>query len=124
APPTAAGPSGIVTTGLTTIGPNFADQANAVVLQPDGKLLVAGFAGGPGATTDTTVARYNADGSLDLAFGGDGIATININTNPSGGTDTGRGLVVLPDGRILVVGTATTPTSGNDIAVSRLNADG
>jgi uncharacterized delta-60 repeat protein len=125
APPAAAGPSGIVTTALTTSLTQFPDQANAVVLQPDGKYLVTGFAGGPNATTDTVVARYNTDGSLDLLFGGgDGIATINVNTNPVGGTDTGRGMVVLPDGRILVAGTATTPTGGTDIALSRLNADG
>jgi uncharacterized delta-60 repeat protein len=121
APPT-AGPSGIVTSLSTT--PNFSDQANAVVLQPDGKFLVAGFAAGTGANTDTTVARYNADGSLDLTFGGgDGVATINVNTSPTG-TDTGRGIVVQPDGRILVVGTATTPSTGTDITLSRLNPDG
>jgi len=125
APPGAPGPSGFVTTSMSTSVTNFADQANAVVQQPDGKFLVAGFAGGPNSTTDTAVARYNADGSLDLLFGGgDGIATINVNTNPTGGTDTGRGIVVLADGRILVAGIATTPTSGNDITLSRLNADG
>ena len=94
--------------------------ADDIALQADGKILLAGFASTSPSLTDTTVVRYNADGSLDLTFGGgDGIATIN--TNPTG-SDAGRGIVVQPDGRILVVGNTTAAIG--DIALSRLNADG
>ena len=42
------------------------DQAKSVVVQPDGKLVLAGTTG---------VVRLNADGSLDTTFSGDGIST-------------------------------------------------
>src|SRR3954452_968296 len=51
----------------TDFGTGFS-RANAVALQPDGKIVVAGyFQQGYG------LARYNADGSLDTSFSGDGV---------------------------------------------------
>ena len=52
------------------------DEANAVVVQPDGKIVAAGFAVVDGSTTDFGLARYNTDGSLDLTgFGAGGKVT-------------------------------------------------
>jgi uncharacterized delta-60 repeat protein len=119
-PPTAGTP-GIVTTNVASPA-LLSDQANSIALQADGKIVAVGLTTGPTpSTTDIAVARYTADGTLDLGFGGgDGIATINI--SPALGTETGRGVVVQPDGRILVAG--TTIGLGSDIALSRLNPDG
>jgi uncharacterized delta-60 repeat protein len=47
------------------------DVANAVTLQPDGKIIAAGFASMNGSS-GFSLARYNADGSLDSSFGTDG----------------------------------------------------
>src|SRR5687768_6656337 len=58
---------GKATHGLGGIG-------NAVVIQPDGKIVVAG-----GGTFGAT--RFNADGSVDSAFGTNGIATTAFGTN-------------------------------------------
>lgn len=51
--------------------------ATTTVVQPDGKILVAGHAGEP-ATYQATVARYNSDGSLDTGFGDQGTLLIPI----------------------------------------------
>jgi uncharacterized delta-60 repeat protein len=58
-----------------------------------------------------------ASGDLDPSFDGDGVATIDW-----GGTDVGRGLVVQPDGKIVVVGQGFgVPV---DLGLSRLNTNG
>ena len=57
------GMSGTVTTAIGTTA-----IAHAVVVQPDGKIVVCGD-----CDTGAIVARYNADGSLDTAFGAEGI---------------------------------------------------
>src|SRR4051794_9464228 len=44
------------------------EQANAAVLQPDGKLLVCG-GGADGFQVDMAVQRFDADGSVDATFG-------------------------------------------------------
>ena len=49
----------------------------SVALQPDGKIVAAGFS--HGATRDgVAVTRYNTDGSLDTSFSGDGIANLTV----------------------------------------------
>src|SRR3954471_2526926 len=53
------------------------DQVNAMVIQPDGKILAAGAAwpGSPGRA-HFALARYNANGMLDAGFGTGGTALI------------------------------------------------
>jgi uncharacterized delta-60 repeat protein len=54
---------------LTDIGASV-DQANSVVIQPDGKILVVGASGTGGVgPADLALVRYNSDGSLDTSFG-------------------------------------------------------
>jgi len=56
---------------LTSVGTGH-DLGFAIVLQPDGKVLVAGESQTSGGDWDIALVRYNADGSLDTSFGGDG----------------------------------------------------
>ena len=44
------------------------DVANAIITQPDGKVIVVGNHNN-GKSTDMMIARYNRDGSLDQGFG-------------------------------------------------------
>lgn len=71
--------TGIVTTAITG---SDASQANAILVQSDGKIVVGGLAVISG-TSNFMVARYNVDGSLDTSFNsaGDqpGIITTAIN---------------------------------------------
>ena len=48
-------------------------SAIAIVSQPDGKLVVAGFAAS-GSTSTFALVRYDADGSVDTSFGSGGVA--------------------------------------------------
>jgi uncharacterized delta-60 repeat protein len=64
----AFGSGGVVLTGL---GPSQNGVAEAGALQPDGKIVVAGYAGPTGSQT-LALARYNPDGSLDATFGSGG----------------------------------------------------
>jgi uncharacterized delta-60 repeat protein len=109
---TTFGTGGIVTTdiGLSS------DVARSVVLQSDGKIVVAGYATDPGGSDDFAVVRYNPDGSPDGFFGDDGIVTTGI----SGGDARANSVVLQSDGKIVVAG-----TNGNDdFAVVRYTTAG
>jgi uncharacterized delta-60 repeat protein len=97
------------------------DQAFSIALAPDGKVVLAGISRplGPGPF-DMAVARYNADGSLDGSFDGDGKVVTAITP---GSDDAAQAVAVQPDGRIVVGG--TTRTGGDMRAVLvRYAADG
>jgi uncharacterized delta-60 repeat protein len=103
---------GIVTTDFFGKG----DQANAVAVQSDGKIVVAGNAThAAGIDSDFALARYNPDGTLDSSFDGDGILTTDLGTE----SDDARAIVIQPDGRIVVAGSA-----GENIVLARYAPDG
>ena len=93
------------------------NQGNALALQPDGKIVVAGSTSGEGGY-DFALARYNADGSLDTTFGDGGKQT----TDFAGLDNQGNALALQPDGKIVVAGHACV--FGCDFALARYNADG
>jgi uncharacterized delta-60 repeat protein len=95
------------------------NNAYALSIQPDGKIVVAGEAGDPSKYV-FAVARLNTDGSLDAGFGTGGGVTTAIGSF----TDYARALVIQGDGKIVVVGTSQNTTSGPDFAVVRYNANG
>ncbi|MGZ4252173.1 MAG: hypothetical protein ACXVR2_02760 [Solirubrobacteraceae bacterium] len=106
------GNGGIVTTPFAGKGA----QANAVAVQPDGKIVVAGSAfASNGVDEDFAVARYNADGSLDDNFGAHGITTIDLGTE----NDFAKGLAIDSDGKIVLGGNA-----GEDVGLARLLPNG
>jgi uncharacterized delta-60 repeat protein len=86
---------------------SFSDIANDAVLQPDGRIVVAGSADGGFA-----VARINGNGTPDLAFGAGGKATVDF-----GVATFGFAVALQPNGRIVVAGQRT---GGDDFAVARL----
>jgi uncharacterized delta-60 repeat protein len=83
-------------------------------LQPDGRILMLGYHTSPDGDTQLAFYRLNPDGSLDSTFDGDGVAFIDL-----GGADTGKALVLQPDGRIIGYGSS----NGNAVLV-RLWPDG
>jgi uncharacterized delta-60 repeat protein len=106
---------------LTDFGFGRDDQALALAIQPDGKIVAAGRASIPGNGTDFAVARYNPDGSPDSSFGLAGIATVDF----FGSNDRATGVAVQPDGKIVVGGDVFNTNTGNtDFGLARLNADG
>ena len=124
-----ANPADLDTTfgaGGTTTAPDA--NAAALGIQSDGKLLVAGSAQNSTGGYDFTVTRYNADGTLDTAFGAGGTATIPFFDNAYRQDAHADALLVLPSGKILVGGTANyvypDPNPGSAMALAQLNSDG
>ncbi len=111
---------------LTGLGDNTNTQANAVTLQPDGKIVVAGFAHVTtgGAAIQLAVARYTTTGILDTTFGTGGSTLTPLGDD---GTNTQANAVTLqPDGKIVVAGFAKTsagPTV-NQLCIARYTTDG
>jgi uncharacterized delta-60 repeat protein len=100
---------------VTDFGGSGTDSALAVAIQGDGKIVVAGNAG-LANNARVGVARYNANGTLDNTFSGDGLFTMDF-VDAAGGA--ARGLAIQADGRIVIVG-----SSGSDFAIARLNGNG
>ena len=110
---------------VTTDFPGLAASASSVLVQPDGKILVAGgafplftFLG------NMELVRYNPDGSLDAGFGDGGIVTTVF---PHGSY--ASALALQPDGKILAAGTdyvnfSSDASSDTDFALARYEADG
>lgn len=89
-------------------------EASGIAVQPDGKIVVAGTAKN-GSTTRAALVRYNANGSLDTSFEGDGRALVQL----SSPTAVGNGLTLQPDGKIVLAGSALVSGRGTEILVAR-----
>ena len=107
-----------VLAGLNTAG-GFNNTVRAVVVQPDGKLLVGGVFTTYQGVAAGDIIRLNADGSRDGSFA--------VGTGFTGGTATVLALALQPDGKVLVGGLFTAyngGTAGTANRIARLNADG
>ena len=104
---------------VTAVG-NGADQANAMALQADGKIVVAGSVDESPKGKSFALVRYNADGSLDAGFGTGG----KVITSFGSAVDEAFAVVVQPDGKIVAGGHTLSATRGLDFAFARYNADG
>ena len=107
----------------TTFGPT-ADLAQALALQPDGRIVVAGSSGFPQQRDDAfALARYDANGTLDSGFGAGGRVTTRFTTP---GDDTARAVFLQPDGKIVAVGSnfVAAREGSSDFALARYDARG
>ncbi|HEU0210219.1 MAG TPA: delta-60 repeat domain-containing protein [Candidatus Udaeobacter sp.] len=114
------GNGGIVTT-------NFPEgsYADAVALQPDGKIIAAGtvfvdFIIGESSNTDFALARYNPDGTPDTSFGNGG----QVSTDFVGMEDDAFSVLIQSDGKIVAVGSANNPATYYDFAAVRYLSNG
>ena len=113
---TTFGINGKVTTDVST----GSDVANAVAIQADGKIVVAGSADVSPKGKSFAVVRYNADGSLDGTFGNGGKVTTDVST----GSDVANAVAIQADGKIVVAGSVDVSPKGKSFAVVRYNTDG
>ena len=117
---TSFGGDGKVTTDFTS----GRDIAYGAATQADGKIVVAGTANYRGADAKFALARYNTNGTLDRAFGGDGKVTTNLTRAWDGAFD----LTIQPDGKIVLAGVAAgigpTQATNDKFALARYNQNG
>ncbi len=101
----------------TTVG-------NEVSLQSDGKIIVAGYSTGVDGNDDMLVARFNSNGTLDNGFGGgSGYVRLDIDGTTSVTSEVARGVVIQPDGKIVVAGGVWAASRAGAL-VARFNLDG
>jgi uncharacterized delta-60 repeat protein len=124
--PPAAGPARLLTgqldpafgTGgkVTTDFAHHWDSANALAVQPDRKLVVAGATGE--SSENFALVRYTVDGALDDTFGTGGKVATKVGDGGSA-----NAVVALPDGRLVAAGIAS---HGDDtgFALARYHRDG
>lgn len=104
------GGDGIVTTPVG-IGD---DYGRSVLIDSQGRIVVAGHFSNGSNLSDFVVVRYKTDGTLDTSFGGDGIVTIGQAVE-----EYAYSAVLDDKGKITVTG-----SSVGDIFVLRLNSNG
>lgn len=100
---------------------------NAVAIQSDGKIVAAGYfvESGGCARDQSWVVRYNANGTRDTTFGGDGEVEypyLYVNGCPVDSYH--YGVAVLNNGKIVVAGASKNASSNLDFAAARFNANG
>ena len=93
------------------------DVAYSVVIQNDGKIVVAGYSTNNG-NWDFALIRLNNDGSLDTSFDTDGKLLTDFGTEEQGAS-----VAIQTDGKIIVAGYSGSGAS-QTFAVARYNSDG
>jgi uncharacterized delta-60 repeat protein len=115
---------------LTSFAGSSEAAASSVIVEPSGKILVGGAAGG-----ELALARYNSDGGLDSSFGGgDGKVTAAVSaSNASGFRSESGSMALLPNGQVVLGGNVSlnqhNPQTGESfwephMVVARFTADG
>jgi uncharacterized delta-60 repeat protein len=102
-------------TVVNDFGQGLESYAIALMIQPDGKIIIAGE-----SSYRFLVARYNPDGTLDTTFAGSGHAFANFSNNWDGATDA----LLQPDGKIVLVGWSIDESPYYSFALARFNSDG
>jgi uncharacterized delta-60 repeat protein len=93
------------------------DYGLSVIVQSDGKLVVAGYSDN-GGSNDFSVIRLNANGSLDTSFGTGGKLLIPVGSS----ADFARSMIQQSDGKLVLAGYSTS--GGADFSLVRLDANG
>ena len=101
----------------TAIGCGY-DGLNGLVVQADGRIVVAGNSFN-GTTDDFAIARYTSTGALDTTFNGTG----KVTTDFGGSNDYGQSVAMQADGKFVVAG-HSGPIGNPDFAVARYTSTG
>jgi len=105
----------------TDFGDQNFDRARSAALQPDGKIVAAGFAiSQNGGVQNFAVARYTSSGVLDTTFSRDGITQIDFGNC----CQSAMKVLLQTDGKIIAVGGSNGESSDDDFLLARLNPRG
>lgn len=104
--------------GIAQVYPGYVSSIHALCIQPDGKILAAGYAWN--FNTDVfALARFNSDGTIDEAFGTDGTVTTQI-----GASSQAQAMIIQPDGKIILGGHTTSNYIHYQFALARYDSTG
>ena len=103
---------------VTYASTSFDSEAHALAIQPDGKIVVAGYDVTASGREDFALLRYDQDGDLDAGFGTGGV----VLTDFFGRYDTVNGLAIASGGRIIAAG--SSDNKSRDFALAVYKADG
>jgi len=107
-------------TAVARLSRSLGSSVNAVALQGDGKIVVAGSTDtGKTAGLDFFLARFNSNGTLDSTFGSGGL----VHTDVGSTNESANALVIQPDGKLVAVG-FTGVNGASEPAAVRYNANG
>ncbi len=104
---------------VTDFGSSTSDDSRSVVVQADGKIVVAGGSNS-GGSASFALTRYLSDGSLDTSFGSVGKVVTDFD---SSAYDAGFSVTLQADGKIVVTGVISM-LGGGDFAIARYNSNG
>ena len=94
-----------------------------VILQPDGKAVVVGYANS--TNRDWAIVRYNADGNKDTYFGNNGVVLKDFGGHYGGHDDFLTGISLRLDGKIVLGGSSTSsPSNRPRWTLAQYNSDG
>ena len=96
------------------------DVANAVTVQPDGKIVMAGYGTYGGTGRDFTVVRVGQDFTPDSTFNGTGM----VHTDISGLDDVANAVSVQPDGATVIAGTTPLGATTTEFTLARYTPTG
>jgi uncharacterized delta-60 repeat protein len=99
---------------------SMTQQAYSVAIQPDGKILVAGYTSTAVNGDNVVVIRYRTDGTIDPDFGVNGISNPAINQDDDGAYD----MALQADGKIVLAGFNYTVIPFADNLLVRLDTTG
>lgn len=88
------------------------------------KIYASGHVGTTNATRQAVVARFNADGSVDATFGGDGFVELEATPTEANGDETSIGVAELQSGDVVVAVNAADAGGGQSVYLFRLTPAG
>lgn len=99
------------------------DKLKGLLVQADGKILIAGSNTAADGSSNAVVARLNSNGALDSSFGEDssdgtpdGVVSISLGS----GDESAEALALQADGKILIAGDHVASDGSSNIFVARL----
>ena len=105
--------------GLVSTGFGAPAGATSVAIQPDGRIVAAGFTEAGPSPSNFALVRYNVNGSLDGGFGAGGMLFTDF-----GDDDLATDVVLRPDGRIVAAGGTVSGPGAANFAFAGYNANG
>jgi uncharacterized delta-60 repeat protein len=104
----------------TDFGDQEFDRARSAALQPDGRIVAAGFETHNGGVQNFAVARYTSNGVLDTTFSRGGKTRVDFGSSFQSATK----VLLQSDGKIVAVGGSNGESSDDDFLLARLSPRG